>query len=377
MLQDSNSPDMILSRLLHKSGWLLHYLARPILILDRAYIYAEIKFLRHSRVLRGPVRIKINTGYRCNLRCPLCPSGRKVPANCHELTIDDVRFLLLRLGNFHFVSLFAWSESFLNPDIFEIIYLLKANGKCIDIDSNLNIRKEEILQNLEECNIDLLSVSLDGVDQESYEQYRHGGSFNLVITNIKRLLAASRGPKKIEWQYLVTKKNIEHVERAKAMAEELGIGIRFQDIGMYLDMFYENASQLEQQWRTDEQIERMRCFCKPGEVCTYMYNDPFIDPDGRVYPCCNAARAPEALLKKGYQNVFGNLHDNTFFEIWNNEYYQMMRCLFAGRPYEGTQIKPICLMCKVYLDSRSVNPDWRPTFNGDTTQISSVHQDIV
>jgi len=332
----------------------------------RFYLYIEKRWLKHSRVLYGPVRVKINTGYRCNLHCPLCPSGRRVRGNSKDLTIDNVHFFLPRLGVFYYVSLFGWGESFLVRDMFKIISFLKENRKIIDIDSNLNIKREEIVEQIEKSKLDLLSVSLDGVDQNSYSTYRCGGCFELVMRNIKRLRAAPQGPKKIEWQYLVTKKNIQYVERAKAMATELGISICFQDIGMYLDMFYENSSRLEQMWRTDEQIKRMRYFCKPGEVCGYMYNDPFIDPDGRVYPCCNAARAPETLLEKGYENVFGNLQDNTLFEIWNNECYRMMRCLFAGRQYDGNRVKPICLMCKVYLDSRSMSPDWRPIFNGDT-----------
>ena len=341
-------------------------LLRPGYSLRRIYLYLEKRYFKHSRVRCGPVRVKINTGYRCNLRCPLCPSGLKVPGNSKDLTINDVQFLFGRLGRFYYVSLFGWSESFLVKDIFKSISYLKKMGKIVDIDSNLNIRKEEIVRQIEESELDFLSVSLDGVDQESYSTYRYGGSFELVVRNIERFRAAPTGPKKIEWQYLISKKNIQYVEKAKVMAEELGIPICFYNIGMYLDMFYENTTQLERQWRTDGQIEQMGNFCKPGEVCTYMYNDPFIDPDGRVYPCCNAARTPELLLEKGYQNVFGNLHDNTLFEIWNNEYYQTMRCLFAGRKWEGKDVKPICLMCKVYLDSRSLNPDWRPTFNGDT-----------
>lgn len=345
-------------------AYLYSFLLQPGYCLRRLYLYMEKRWFKRSRVLCGPVRVKLNTGYRCNLRCPLCPSGRKVPGNSKDLTIDDVHFFLPRLGMFYYVSLFGWSESFLVRDIFKIISHLKKNETIIDIDSNLNITKEEIVKQLEKSELDLLSVSLDGVDQDSYSTYRYGGSFDLVIRNIERLRAAPKGPRKIEWQYLVSKKNIQYADRAKVMAAELGIPICFQDIGMYLDMFYENASQLERQWRTDEQIERMRYFCKPGKVCTYMYNDPFVDPDGRVYPCCNAARAPDSLLEKGHENVFGNLHDNTLFDIWNNEYYQMMRCLFAGRRYEGKQVKPICLMCKVYLDSRQMDCEERPIFSG-------------
>lgn len=342
------------------------FLLRPGYFLRRFYLYVEKRFFKHCRILCGPVRVKINTGYKCNLRCPLCPSGRKVPGNSRDLTINDVHFFLPRLGKSYCISLFGWGEPFLVADIFKVISFLKGKGKIVDIDSNLNIKKEEIVMQIGKTELDFLSVSLDGVDQESYEQYRYGGSFDLVMRNIKKLRAAPKGPKKIEWQYIVSKKNIQYVDRAKAMAEEIKIPICLQDIGMYLDIFYESAGQLEQEWRADTQIERMRYFCKPDEMCTYMYNEPFIDPDGRVYPCCNAARAPDCLLEDGYENVFGNLNENTLFEIWNNEYYRMMRCVFIGRKYEGKKIKPICLMCKVYLDSRGINPDWRPSFNGDT-----------
>jgi len=331
----------------------------------RMYLHGERRFLKRPRTLCGPVRVKFNSGYVCNLRCPLCPTGRRVGKNCHELTLDDVRFLLSRVGDFRYVSLFGWGETFLNRDAFEIISLLKSKGKGVDVDSNLCIRKEEILEQIETCEIDLLSVSLDGVDQESYEQYRHGGSFDVVFENLKRMKSAPKGPKRIEWQYLVSKKNVEHVDEAKELARELGVDIRFFDIGMYLDIFYANSPELEREWRTDEQIERMRTFAKPGEVCHYMYNDPFIDPDGRVYPCCNAARAPKVLLDQGYENVFGDLQKNTLGEIWNNDHYQMMRCLFAGRQYDGSGVKPICLMCKVYLDSLRIATDNRPAFNDD------------
>jgi radical SAM protein with 4Fe4S-binding SPASM domain len=340
------------------------HLLKPGYVLRRLYLYTEKKLLKSRRVLCGPVRVKLNSGYKCNLGCPLCPTGRKSPANCHELTVEDVRFLLLRLGKFYYISLFGWAETFLVRDIFTIIAMIKDSGKHVDIDSNLSFSNEKILAAIENSNLDFLSVSLDGVDQQSYAQYRHGGSFNLVIENIRRLRTASKGPKNIEWQYLVTRKNIQYMAKAKEMAEELGIDICFQDIGMYLDMFYANSPELEREWRTDEQIDRMARFCSRGTVCNYMYNDPFIDPDGRVYPCCNAARAPKSLIEAGYENVFGDLHEHTLAEIWNNEYYQMMRSLFAGRKYKGKQIKPICLMCKVYFDSRGIERNDRPVFKG-------------
>jgi MoaA/NifB/PqqE/SkfB family radical SAM enzyme len=330
------------------------FIHEPSPTIHRLYLLSERRILKNSKTLCGPVIVKINTGYKCNLHCPLCPTGRKEKSNSEELTLQDAEFIVTRIGKAHRISLFGWGESFLNKDIFKIIELLKILKKHISIDSNLNIVNEKVLENITKSKIDILSVSLDGVNQKSYELYRYGGSFDLAFQNMVKLKRHSDGPRKIQWQYLISRKNIESVEQAKKMANRFGIPIVFYDIGMYLDIFVQPSKELELEWRTEDQVKRMELFCRRDEICKYMYNDPFVDPDGRVYPCCNAARAPATLIDNGYQNVFGNLHKNSLFEIWNNEYYQYVRSKFSGRHYKGKEVKPICLMCKVYLDSKGV-----------------------
>jgi len=343
---------------------ILLLISEPGPTIRRIYLIIERKYLKNAKVICEPVIVKINTGYKCNLHCPLCPTGRNEKKKIGDLKLDEAEFIVNRIGKAYRIQLFGWGEPYLNNEIFQIISFLKRSNKYIRIDSNLNINNDKILDSIAKSNIDELSVSLDGIDQKSYSEYRYGGSFDIVFRNLLKLIKSPCKPKIIIWQYLVSKKNIEYVERAKIIAQKNNICIRFSDIGMYQDMFYYNSKRLEHEWRTEEQIGRMKNFCKIGEVCKYMYNDPFIDPDGKVYPCCNAARVPVFLLEKGYENVFGNLHKNTLFEIWNNEYYQCIRKLFAGRKYSNAKIKPICLACKVYLDSRGLNSNEMPLFDG-------------
>jgi radical SAM protein with 4Fe4S-binding SPASM domain len=256
-------------------------------------------------------------------------------------------------------------EPFLNKEIFSIIEFLRQRGHHISMDSNLNIADERIIDHIADSGIDFLSVSLDGVDQGSYSNYRKGGSFETAFTNMKKLALAPNGPRKIQWQYLVSRKSAEFVARAQALAHEASIPVVFQDIGMYLNVFYKSSDELEREWMTDSQIQEASRLCQPGEVCMYMYNEPFVDPDGRVYPCCHAARTPAALLEEGYQHVVGSLHDNTLFEIWNNDYYRYMRMRFAGREQPDGELKPVCLACRMYLDSRQKGTETLLTFSGD------------
>ena len=318
------------------------------------WVYSELlrTALRTNRSLMFPSRINLNTGYLCNLKCPLCPTGRRDAYPTGQLTVAMARTLLVRLSPIGIVSLFGWAEPFLNREIFDIVKLLKANGKCVSIDSNLSIKDMRIVEKIAKCPVDLLSVSLDGADQESYSQYRVGGSFDLVVRNIRYLRASGQGPRHIRWQYIVSRKNHALVERAKRLSKELGVEICFIDIGMYNQMFYESTEEVKREWWTEDQMARLaQPPRKPArDVCGWLCNDPFIDPDGRVYPCCHAAYAPKEVVEEGYQNVFGNLHTSTLGEIWNNGLYQSARSAFTGRPSGQKDLKPICLRCKVYLE---------------------------
>jgi radical SAM protein with 4Fe4S-binding SPASM domain len=348
----------------------------PLDFVRRAYLHLEHTVLKRRRVLTLPVRAKLNTGYTCNLRCPLCPTGRYQPAPSGRLTTAMARSLLSRLKKVRTLSLFGWAEPFLNPDIFEVIDLLKKDHKKVAIDSNLSIKNTQVVEKLAQTPIDTLSVSLDGADEESYSKYRIGGSFELVIRNIRRLKASLNGPRRIQWQYIVSRKNHHLVEKAKALGKELGVEMYFMDIGMYNEMFYESSDRLKREWWTDEQRERLeKPPQKPSSAsCMFLYNDPFIDFNGDVYPCCHAPYAPKEAVEAGFKNVFGNLHDNSLKEIWNNSDYQAARSLFSGRGAPNESAKPICLRCKVYLERNPASSDARlPIFNGDTSSKVALH----
>lgn len=336
----------------------IHY-RNPLRLLRRVYLHLEHTTFRHSKVFMLPPQIKLNTGYECNLKCPLCPTGRRDPRPSGQLTIAAIKSFLPHLKAAGNVELFGWGEPFLNREIFEIITLLKENRKFVQIDTNLSIANSKIIERIAESPIDLLTVSLDGANEESYSQYRIGGSFDLVIRNIRQLRSSKHGPRRIQWQFLVSRKNHDFMDKARILSEELGVEMLLSDIGMYNAMFYESSDAVKHEWWTEEQIQRLS---KPPqnsclEVCMYMYNDPFIDFNGDVYPCCHAPHAPKMAVQAGFQNVFGNLYKDTLGKIWNNNHFQAARSLFNGRSYPDCAVKPICLCCRAYLKRNPTSSD--------------------
>ncbi len=364
-----------ISRAIH--GWVrspaykILHLLRYRYFVRRLYLLVERKYLKSNVLMTAPTLVKVNTGYVCNLRCPHCPTGQQNPGNSQtgpipkkDLTLDDTRFILSRLGPVHTVTLFGWGEPFLNKEIFPIIRYLKEMRRYVSLDSNLNIKKESIVRGIEECRVDLLSVSIDGADEDSYKQYRYRGSFELALRNLTRIHKALKGPRRVEWQYIVNRKNSHHFEAAREMARSRGIPFRSFDIGLYQDLWYRFEEPIKQEWLTEAQLAAFddKNLRARSNTCHYMYNEPYVDPDGRVYPCCNAPHVPKAVLDEGYENVFGDLHENTLEAIWNNEYYQYMRAQFSGRAYDGPPVKPVCLRCKVYLRAAGKSEEILPRY---------------
>jgi MoaA/NifB/PqqE/SkfB family radical SAM enzyme len=138
-------------------------------------------------VLVAPWKVKINTGYKCALKCPLCPTGAGDSPQKGDLTAESFKFLLNKLKKVKEVYLFGWGEPLLNKDIFEIISLAKKEGKYIAMDSCLSMASDDKLERLVKSGLDFFSVSLDGTDQDTYSKYRIGGDFNLVFGNMKKI----------------------------------------------------------------------------------------------------------------------------------------------------------------------------------------------
>jgi MoaA/NifB/PqqE/SkfB family radical SAM enzyme len=332
-------------------------------LIKKVYFHVEQHGFRHNRLLFLPAQVKINTGYICNLECPLCPSGRNKIKKAKQLTFEAAQFLISRIGKRHKISLYGWGEPFLNPDIFKIISYLKRNRFYVEMNSNLNI-KEDIVNKIESLSFDYLSVSLDGIDKESNLKYRYKGDFDIAFKNMVRLNKSTKGPRKLVWQFIISRKNIDYLEEARALAKKHDLRFYEMNIGLYIDLFYNHSKGLKDEWLTPKQkiMQESTTYYAPKRSCQYLYNDPFIDTDGCVYPCCHAPHAPAIFLEQGFKNIFGNLHDNTLSEIWNNAYYRFIRSKFNDNRFNGDQLKPICLKCKVFLQAKKLTIHSLPSF---------------
>lgn len=214
----------------------------------------------------------------------------------------------------------------------------------INLSTNLNV----ILQIYKDDWVDILKsgleyliVSLDGTDQETYGTYKVKGNFHTVIKNMKKIIERRRELKSknpvIEWQFIVMKHNIYQVEEATRMAKEMGVDVmRFIPVG--LSMYAENKEELAKKWFPEQNSKsvnekgkyRKDMFAQKVQrgPCFYLYRSVTINPIGCDAPCC-------VVWKK--EDDFGNILNEDFKRIWNNQYYISARSIFSRKGFKSGQ----------------------------------------
>jgi MoaA/NifB/PqqE/SkfB family radical SAM enzyme len=149
--------------------------------------------LRTIKVIGYPYDILIDPCNICMLHCPLCPTGIKDTSRVKAtLSFKLFKKIIDEVGGYAYsVNFMNWGEPLLNRHLAEMIkYCKKAKHiPFVRFDTNLNIMlTEKDAESLLLSGLDLLSVSIDGVTQETYEKYRKCGDLKKVLSNLKLLV---------------------------------------------------------------------------------------------------------------------------------------------------------------------------------------------
>lgn len=287
----------------------------------------------------------------CNLRCPLCPTGNTTIARKQAmLSLAQYKELFDKVKEFALVvSFYNHGEPLLNPDVFSIIEHTHSNRVGTNISSNFNWPQPVEINDFIRSGLDYVTVSLDGVTQESYQQYRVRGDIAEVLDNLKRLLSAKKALKSktpfVEWQFIVFKHNEHEVDQARKLASELGVDLlRFISPGVPPEDMHN--LELQEKWMPRNPLyweRNPRLVEERGYVfdraCFYLYRSMFIYPGGGVTPCCFA---------HDERQDFGDLYCNSVAEIWNNKAYRSARMLFSHSAPTENRIETICDMCTIF-----------------------------
>ena len=189
--------------------------------------------------------------------------------------------------------------------------------------TNAHYLTKEAAVNTIKSKLDKLIISVDGITQDVYEQYRIGGKIDKVIEGTKEILQQkklleSKTPH-VVWQFVVFKPNQHQIDAVKKLGKELGVDeVKIKTAQIY---DFENGSNLIPEIETYSRYKKNKegnfeIKNKLLNQCWRMWQGCVITWDGKIVPCC---------FDKDAKYKLGNLDNQSFKDIWFSEPYNHFR----------------------------------------------------
>lgn len=209
------------------------------------------------------------------------------------------------------------------PEFSKMVDYAHSNGIYTASSTNGHYLTDENSHSLIESGLDRIIISMDGTDQQTYEQYRIGGQFDIVKQGIANLVRCKNehGVKHpfIILQFLVLKYNEHQIPAMKKLAKELGVDkLELKSVQVYdfeddKDLIPDSPHYARYvkadngRWILKRPI-RNRCF--------RMWSGAVLTWDSLLVPCC---------FDKDAEHQMGKLDKNSFKELWKSKTYKEFR----------------------------------------------------
>lgn len=222
-----------------------------------------------------------------------------------------------------YINYYFQGEPFLHPDFLKIIQQAKQYNIYTATSTNAHFITKDVAENIISSGLDRLIISIDGLTQETYENYRVHGSLDKVLEGSRNIIEAkeqmqSKTPHLI-FQFLAVKPNENEIPKIFDLGKKLGIDeVRIKSAQLY---DYKHGNPL---MPTNEKYSRYKLQAdgtyklkyKLGNHCWRMWSSSVLTWDGKVVPCC---------FDKDAQHVLGSVESKSFSEIWQSKEYVSFR----------------------------------------------------
>lgn len=279
-----------------------------------------------------PITVSIEPTTACNLRCPECPSGLRAftreTGNLREdffrKTIDEIHRQL------SYLIFYFQGEPYINPKFLDMVKYANAKKIYTITSTNGHFLSSENARKTIESGLDRLIISVDGTTQETYEQYRVGGTLENVLQGARNVVRWKKqlgsSTPHIIFQFLVVRPNEHQIPEIHRLAREIGVDeVQLKTAQVY---DYQQGNPLiptiDRYARYRENPDGTWSFKNAlANHCWKLWHACVITWDGLVVPCC---------FDKDAKHRLGDLKQTSFRELWQAEPYQQFRQkLLRGR----------------------------------------------
>lgn len=288
-----------------------------------------------------PISLAIEPTTSCNLRCPECPSGlRSFTRPTGMLDPDFFRSVIDQVHrDVAYLVFYFQGEPFLHPQFTDLVRYAKSKRIYTATSTNAHYLSPEKARETVASGLDRLIISIDGTTQDTYSQYRVGGSLEKVLEGTRNIIEAKRkvgaATPYTVFQFLVVRPNEHQVQDVRNLARELGVDRVVLKTAQVYDFEHgnplipENPRYARYRQSKDGRWEIRNPL---DNRCWKLWHSAVVTWDGRVVPCC---------FDKDAQHVMGHLEKRSFREIWNGPEY----AVFRNQLIKGRSEIDICRNC--------------------------------
>lgn len=310
-----------------------------LIVLYMSWIAA--RYFKIIHIKGTPAFASVEPTTACNLSCPECPAGTgKFFRKKGNIKKEDFcNYIDKLLPNLIWLNLYFQGEPFLHPQFMDMIAYAGKKNIYTATSTNGHFLTDENCKALIDAGLDRIVISIDGLDQETYQRYRRGGDVNTVKDGVIRLVkhkAAQRSKKPyIILQSLLLKSNENQLIALKNWWKETGADELQLKKAQFYD-FYEG----NQLMPDNQSVSRYRKVdegkfvinSKLPDYCKRLWFTVVITWDGELVPCC---------FDKDAAFSYGNISSGSLNEIWKGE----KSINFRKRVFSNRKSIPICCNC--------------------------------
>lgn len=314
-----------------------------------------IDYLRNinlpEKVLTKPRSIQIEVTNRCNLRCYMCWINTLDRSKIGDMSFSDFKKIVKNFNYWYVVKLSGIGEPFLNKELLKMINYEKRRKNRVVVYSNGLLIDKKKAKELIRSRLDTLFISIDASTKKTYEFIRKGGNFEVLMKNLKYIQSLKKKLKsskpEIIFNTTLMQKNKKEMFGILNIMKKFGIKrmniqeIQSGKIGQIMlesENISSNYNIFLKKLKNEgakKGIEIITPFIKKKQIrenCVSPWLQVYITYEGYVTPCCRN------ISDKHY--VCGNIFEEPFDKIWNNNKY----CSFRNN-LRDNRLPTICRNC--------------------------------
>ncbi|MBI4846231.1 MAG: radical SAM protein [Candidatus Omnitrophica bacterium] len=298
-------------------------------------IYNEYERRRMVPSLKSrPYFIKLQVSNYCEAGCKYCIRNY-AQAPFQMLSYEKAMAIIDQVCENTYLMAFHYSgESLMNKDIFKIVQYAHNCNIATYLSTNLLHLSDFKISEIFESGLDLLTISIDGISQETYGVYREQKNIKLILNNMQKIIAEKKRMRRrfplVNLQYLVMNHNVYEIELVKKLGREYGVDmIDFKPIGTKDKAFLPKNKEYVRASIVGLVKKRMPCW--------WLWGAAVVLNSGSIVPCCMATVREDDYLADSKELLYIQYNNEQMRKLREkhsqNNLHNIKYCVDCPIPY--------------------------------------------